>query len=127
MKGFETVIISTRSDIIPKMIIQTVSTKYNSMRVYYTGNMIFYRLNDLMSFINKTITDIITLRNPDIRYFINDDELISHSTLISLLESLKTTLMKSENPDSILINNVDLNIFGYSIIYDTYCKTNYEI
>lgn len=67
MKGFETTFINVKSNIQTAPLIQAVKGDYHGMRVYYTGDELFYRFDDFSEALGFKLRP-----NPEIRYFLND-------------------------------------------------------
>lgn len=112
MKGFETTFIKTKCTIQISPLIQAVKGNYRGMRVYYTGDELFYRLNDFSESIGFKMRP-----NPEIQYFLNDGtEVIDYKTAamqIMLYIEAKETNMTEDNKKKIeLLRDA----------YNAYCK-----
>lgn len=117
MKGFENVAIIVKANIPTASIVQAIKGDYRGMRVYYTGDKLFYRFSDFASSLGFKLRS-----NPEIRYFLDDGtELISYHTIamqIMLYIESKEVSMTDYNKKKV---DIARNA------YETYCKSPIEI
>lgn len=117
MKGFETVVINVKTDIPSASLIQAIKCDYRGMRVYYSGDRLFYLFSDFAEYLGFKLRP-----NPEIRYFLdNGTELIDYRSIAMQI------MLYIESKE---VNMTDGNKKKLEVLtgaYNAYCKTPIEI